>query len=184
MLSRRILSYQEFVRALVSLCRDKSSGTLFYNLKNELCARIVLIEGEIKWVAFNGFTGEKAIAAIRNIDSGRLNFNPKLQLMIGNQHLPSTLTILREIKKKSNREHIQGLLLNDEKVSSIIGSNDSYKMQSNNNACKIIEEGGLDNFCPIVKFLSTNHKKLISPQLSQTQICQVIDSIVKSINDK
>jgi hypothetical protein len=179
----KILSYQEFYRSLITLCKDKSSGTLFLNLKSGQCARIVLLEGEIKWLAFNGFSGEKAIAAIRTIDCGRLNFNPSLQIMIGNQNLPSTLKILREIKNKSKHEDVQHHLPNDNTNYSVTGNNKLNIIQTNNqnSACKITEYGELDHTCPVVKYLYSNHTKLLSPQLSQTQIDQLIDSMKKNI---
>jgi hypothetical protein len=184
----KILSYQEFARTLISLCEDKSSGTLFFTLKSGLCARIVLSEGEIKWLAFNGFSGEKAITAMRTIDSGRLNFNPTLQIMIGKQNLPSTLNILREIKIKpkynDKYDDLQCHMLNDNTNSSVTGANKVDIMKNNNNnnkACEIAEYGALNHTCPVVKYLNSKYAKSLSPQLSQTQIHQLIDSIKKSI---
>jgi hypothetical protein len=182
-----IVDQREFVQALVTLCKDKSSGTVFYNLNSGASARLVLNHGEICWVAFGELRGEEAIDEIRLIDdNGRMNFNPSLKLAIGKQSLPTTPEILRAINARSrghethNHDLDLGITTSTLETSeTIIGkSYDKWEVYT------IVEEQSLEYIGPIAKVLCAEYTKSMPAQIGLNDVRKIINAIARDIDDK
>ncbi|MES9981037.1 MAG: hypothetical protein ABW115_22480 [Candidatus Thiodiazotropha sp. 6PLUC6] len=179
-----ILDHRKFIKALITLCRDRSSGTVFYNLESGVSARMVLNQGVITWVACGELRGEEAIDAIRLIDKGRMSFNPSLKLTIGKQRLPTTPEILREINTRDfNSEAI------DQPQKTAASSPDNSRVTTGNSfsredICKVVVEESIEYIGPIAKVLCADYMKSMPAQIDVRNIRKLIDSMAMDINDE
>jgi hypothetical protein len=175
-----ILDHQKFIRALVTLCKDKSSGTVFYNLDSGLSARLVLNHGEICWVAFGELRGEEAIKEIRSIQSGRMSFNPSLKLAIGKQSLPTTPDILRAINTRNLNHGLDlGSTTSTLETSEVI-TGKSYDKQE---VCKVAEQQSLEFIGPMAKVLCAEYTKSMSARIGLNDVRKLINTIARDIDD-
>ncbi|MES9852683.1 MAG: hypothetical protein ABW170_12745 [Candidatus Thiodiazotropha sp. L084R] len=175
-----ILDHRKFIKALITLCRDKSSGTVFYNLESGISARMVLNHGVITWVACGELRGEEAVDAIRLIDSGRMSFNPSLKLTIGKQSLPTTPEILREINTRNFNSAVTDSFKTSANVpsESIVGN--SYNKED---VCRIVVQESIEFIGPIAKVICADYMKSMPSQIGVKNIRNLIDSIALDIND-
>jgi hypothetical protein len=180
-----ILGQREFIRALVTLCKDKSSGTVFYNLNSGVSARLVLNHGEICWVAFGELRGEEAIEEIRLIDSGRMSFNPSLKLAIGKQSLPATPEILRAINSRSHDHETHSHDLDLGSTTSTLDTSETIigKSYDKREVCKIVGEQSLEFIGPMAKVLCAEYTKSMSAQIGLNDVRKVINAIAQDIDD-
>jgi hypothetical protein len=180
-----LLDHRGFMRALVALCRDKSSGTVFYNLESGISARIVLNCGEICWLAFGELRGVDALQAIREIQQGRMSFNPLLKLAIGNQALPSTPEILRSINTweahsfaapKQPIAAVPGV----EKPSAASSSEHTFDKQT---VYGVVSTEAMEFLGPIAKLLCQDYLKSMGASLSGNDVKRLVNSLVQDIGD-
>lgn len=68
-------TYAELMRALKSLCREGSSGTMFIATPDNQFARIALREGQVVSLSFRTKHGAEALPLIRDIRAGRFKFS-------------------------------------------------------------------------------------------------------------
>jgi hypothetical protein len=186
MIDDGILDHRQFIKALVSLCRERSSGTVFYNLNNGLTARIVLNRGEISWVAFGEHRGIDAIEEISLIDSGRMSFNHTLKLAIGKQNLPSTPEILKIINTLGNIERksrAKASYQATQKPNSTRNASTSGKTFDKDRVCEIIVNESIEYIGPIAKIVCTEYMKSQPDMISLNSLRKLIDIIVLDIND-
>lgn len=68
-------TYAELMRALKSLCREASSGTMFIATPDNQFARIALRDGDVVSLSFRTKHGAEALPLIRGIRAGRFKFS-------------------------------------------------------------------------------------------------------------
>lgn len=68
-------TYAELMRALKSLCREASSGTMFIATPDNQFARIALRDGNVVSLSFRTKHGTEALPLIRGIRAGRFKFS-------------------------------------------------------------------------------------------------------------
>jgi hypothetical protein len=183
MLHAGIANRQEFVQVLIKLCKDKTNGTVFYHCGNGDSARIVLSNGEIGWVAYHSLRGIDAIIAISKIKKGRIHFNPNLKLIIAKQDLPSTLEIIKAIKKQSHPGTGQGMtsdstvtnLRSDKKQKSVPHSYQEEQI------CKVFANECFEIIAMVIQFLYADHTQSLPPRLNQRKAHQLLDAVIKNI---
>ncbi len=178
------MDHRGFMHALVALCREKSSGTVFYNLENGISARIVLNRGEICWLAFGELRGVDALQAIREIQQGRMSFNPLLKLAIGNQALPSTPEILRTI----NTREAHSYATPQQPIASVPVVDQPSEASSENAFDKqtvfdVVSREAMEYLGPIAKLLCQDYLKSMGPSLSSNDVKRLINSLVQDIGD-
>jgi hypothetical protein len=178
--------HRQFIRALVTLCREKSSGTVFYNLDSGLSARMVLNRGEICWVAYGELRGQEALEDIRLIDKGRMSFNPSLRLTLGKQTLPSTPEILRELntrefdKQNSHSATDQKRHQSNSNSAQII----SGKTFNKEEVCEIVVKESIEFIGPIAKVICAEYMKPLASEINLSSVRKLIDTIFIDINDE
>jgi hypothetical protein len=187
-----ILRYRQLIRGLVKLCKERASGTVFFNLDNGESARLVLNRGEICWVAFGNLRGEPAIDSIHTIDTGRLYFNPNLKLSIGEQKLPSTRQILKRFTSRSDAlapdqdEPDRDVPIVTDVVSAgpsavDAGGDRPFQLERVRLA---LENESMEYLGPMAKVLCHDYLKPMPTQLSHTQVRQLISALVQDIHDE
>ncbi|ODB83061.1 hypothetical protein A3194_16320 [Candidatus Thiodiazotropha endoloripes] len=181
-----ILDHRQFIKALVTLCRERSSGTVFYNLSSGLSARIVINRGEITWLAYAEHRGVEAIEAIRLIDSGRMSFNPSLKLTIGKQTLPTTPEILKMINTRSHerKNRPNGSAHNTTNSRPINSKATSGKVFNKNDVCEVVIRESIEFIGPIAKIVCDDYMKTQPTQISLNSVHRLIDTMVIDINDE
>ncbi|MBW9258484.1 MAG: hypothetical protein K1566_19390 [Candidatus Thiodiazotropha sp. (ex. Lucinisca nassula)] len=180
-----ILDHQQFIKALVTLCRERSSGTVFYNLSSGLSARIVMNRGEISWLAFGEHRGTEAIEEIRLIDSGRMSFNPSLKLTIGKQALPSTPEILKLINTRGHERKGQNKGQNHKSLNSKSTNNQAplNRVFNKNQVCEIVIRESIEFVGPIARIVCDEYMKSQPTQISLNSVHKLIDTMVMDIDD-
>jgi hypothetical protein len=185
MIDEGTLDHRHFIKALVNLCRERSSGTVFYNLSSGLSARIVMNRGEISWVAFGEHRGTEAIEEIRLIDSGRMSFNNSLKLTIGKQNLPSTPEILKMLNTRSHETKSRSK--ESSKVSAnpipAMASSPSGRTYNKDEVCEIIVKESIEFIGPIAQIVCADYMKSQPAKISLNGVRKLIDIIVLDIND-
>ncbi|MCG7870570.1 MAG: hypothetical protein N0C88_05640 [Candidatus Thiodiazotropha lotti] len=181
-----ILDHRQFIKALVTLCRERSSGTVFYNLSSGLSARIVMNRGEISWLAFGEHRGAEAIEAIRLIDSGRMSFNPSLKLTIGKQTLPTTPEILKLINTRSHERKSRPKGTNHKSTNSKPINNQSSlgRVFNKNEVCEIVVKESTEFVGPIARIVCDEYMKSQPTQISLNSVHKLIDNMVLDIDDE
>ncbi|MET0091379.1 MAG: hypothetical protein ABW068_15405 [Candidatus Thiodiazotropha sp.] len=180
-----LLDHRGFMHALVTLCRDKSSGTVFYNLESGLSARMVLNHGEIYWLAFGELRGVDALQAIREIERGRMSFNPLLKLAIGKQELPTTPEILRTI----NTREAHSFSTPPQAIASVTVTATSEETVSGRTfdrelVFEVVSGEAMEFLGPIAKLLCQDYMKSMGVSLSGNEIKKLINAIVQDIGDE
>ncbi|MET0081181.1 MAG: hypothetical protein ABW119_22230 [Candidatus Thiodiazotropha lotti] len=181
-----ILDHRQFIKALVTLCREKSSGTVFYNLSSGISARIVMNRGEINWLAFGEQRGTEAIEEIRAIDSGRMSFNPTLKLTIGKQTLPTTPEILKLINTRSHERKSRTKAPTHKSINSKPINNQSPldRVFNKNEVCEIVVRESIEFVGPIARIVCDEYMKSQSTQISLKSVHRLIDTMVLDIDDE
>ncbi|MCG8488658.1 MAG: hypothetical protein MI756_14390 [Chromatiales bacterium] len=181
-----ILDHRQFIKSLVTLCRERSSGTVFYNLSSGLSARIVLNRGEISWVAFGEYRGTEAIEEIRLIDNGRMSFNPSLKLTIGKQNLPTTPEILKMINTRGHERKSRAKVPNHKSPSSSSINSEPFsgKVFNKEEVCEIVVRESIEFIGPIAKIVCAEYMKSQPAQVSLSSVRQLIDTMVFDIDDE
>ncbi|MBV2092163.1 MAG: hypothetical protein KUF72_14890 [Candidatus Thiodiazotropha sp. (ex Ctena orbiculata)] len=179
------LDHRQFIKALVTLCRERSSGTVFYNLSSGLSARIVMNRGEISWLAFGEHRGTEAIEEIRLIDSGRMSFNPSLKLTIGKQTLPTTPEILKLINTRSpeRKDRIVGPNHNSLNSKSMNNQAPLNRVFNKNEVCEIVVRESIEFVGPIARIVCDEYMKSQPTQISLNSVHKLIDTMVMDIDD-
>ncbi|MET0029291.1 MAG: hypothetical protein ABW101_16800 [Candidatus Thiodiazotropha sp.] len=180
-----LLDHRGFMHALVTLCRDKSSGTVFYNLESGLSARMVLNHGEICWLAFGELRGVDALQAIREIERGRMSFNPLLKLAIGKQALPTTPEILRTI----NTREAHSFSTPPQAIASVTATASAEETVSGRTfdrerVFEVVSGEAMEFLGPIAKLLCQDYMKSMGALLSGNEIKKLINAIVQDIGDE
>jgi hypothetical protein len=185
MIDDGILDHRQFIKALVNLCRERSSGTVFYNLSSGLSARIVMNRGEISWVAFGEHRGIDAIEEISLIESGRMSFNSSLKLTIGKQDLPTTPEILKKINTRGieHKRHPKVSQPAAQKTNPTHNASTSGKTFDKNQICEIIVKESIEYIGPIAKIVCADYMKSQPDEISLNSLRKLIDIIVLDIND-
>jgi hypothetical protein len=187
MVDNDIKNHRQLIDKLVKHCKERASGTIFFNLPAGQSARLVLKNGVIHWVAYEQLRGTKAIESIREVDQARFNFNPSLKLAIGDQQLPPTSDILKRLYKHNNKPVTEDdLPFAKEGFSSVnIQANVSGDSHLNlDRVRQVLEEEALEYLGPMGKVLCADYLKSMPPQLSLIQVRQVIASLKHDINDE
>ena len=187
MVDGSILHHRQLIRGLLKLCKERASGTVFFNLDNGESARLVLNHGEICWVAFRDLRGEPAIDDIREIDSARLNFNPLLKLAIGEQKLPSTREILKRFTSggdETTPDHdvpiVTDVVSPGPSVVDAGGDRPFHQEQVR----RVLENESMEYLGPMAKVLCGDYLKPMPTQLSHAQVRQLIGALVQDIHDE
>jgi hypothetical protein len=192
MVDGSILHHRQLIRRLLKLCKERASGTVFFNLDNGESARLVLNRGEICWVAFRDLRGEPAIDDIREIDSARLNFNPLLKLAIGEQKLPSTREILKRFTSRGD-DAVPDHDVPDHDVPIVTdvvspgpsavdaGGDRPFQLEQ---VRLVLENESMEYLGPMAKVLCGDYLKPMPTQLSHTQVRQLIGALVQDIHDE
>jgi len=186
MASEGILNHQQLIRGLVKLCRDKVSGTVFFNLDDGRSARLVLHQGAISWVAFQELRGEAAIDAISEIDAARLNFNPVLKLAIGNQNLPSTPEVLKQLNSYVGSISEPPVPMVTEVVSPTPQAAADVEGDGpflRDRVCLVLERESIEYLGPMAKLLCEEHMRTLPNQLTLVQVRQAINALSNDIQD-
>jgi hypothetical protein len=181
------MNHQQLIEKLVKHCKERASGTIFFNLPGGQSARLVLNNGVIHWTAYEQLRGTKAIESIRDIDQARFNFNPSLKLAIGNQQLPPTSDILKQLDNHNNKPVTEdGLLFTQEGFSTTnIQPNVSGEDHLDLDRVRLVlEEEAMEYLGPMGKVLCADYLKSMPPHLSIIQVRQVISSLKQDINDE
>ncbi len=180
------LDHRQFIKALVTLCRERSSGTVFYNLSSGLSARIVMNRGEISWVAFGEYRGAEAIEEIRLIDNGRMSFNPSLKLTIGTQNLPTTPEILKMINTRGHERKSRATPPTHKSASSspTHGAPFSGKVFNKDEVCEIVVRESIEFIGPIAKIVCAEYMKSQPTQIGLSSVRRLIDTMALDIDDE
>lgn len=181
-----ILNHQQLIRGLVKLCRDKVSGTVFFNLEDGRSARLVLNQGAISWVAFQELRGEAAIDAISEVDAARLNFNPVLKLAIGNQDLPSTPEVLKRLNSYVDSGFEPRVPMVTEVVSpapQVAADMAGDRPFLRERVCVVLERESIEYLGPMAKLLCEEHMRTLPDQLTLVQVRQAINVLSNDIRD-
>ncbi|MET0067175.1 MAG: hypothetical protein ABW076_12590 [Candidatus Thiodiazotropha sp.] len=180
-----LLDHRGFIRALVTLCRDKSSGTVFYNLESGASARMVLNQGEICWLAFAELRGVEALRAIREIERGRMSFNPLLKLAIGKQVLPTTPEILRAI----NTREAHSFAAEPPVIATLENTNSpaepatgrSFDKQA---VCELFSREAMEFLGPIARLLCEDYMKSMPQRISSNEVKKLLNAVAQDIGDE
>ncbi|MEJ2620845.1 MAG: hypothetical protein P8163_11420 [Candidatus Thiodiazotropha sp.] len=183
MIDDGILDHRQFIKSLVSLCRERSSGTVFYNLSSGLSVRIVMNRGEINWVAFGEHRGIDAIEEISVIENGRMSFNPSLKLTIGKQNLPSTPEILKMINTRGIELKSRPKVSHQTTEKSNPTHTTSGTTFDKNQICEIVVKESIEYIGPIAKIVCADYMKSQPDEISLNSLRKLIDIIVLDIND-
>lgn len=184
------MSHRQLVDLLYRHCKQRASGTVFFNLPNGQSARLVLSRGVIHWIAFEHLRGREAIESMRQIDEARFSFNPQLRMAIGEQKLPSTTYILKRLYKQKNKPAtVTALPVEREVVSSEVSSEDPQddfveeRRFNQDHVRSIVEQEALEYLGPIARLLCADYLKSMPSQLSLSQVRQLIGALKHDIND-
>jgi hypothetical protein len=186
MVDNRAMNYRQLIDELTKHCKEKVSGTIFFNLKSGQSARLVLSQGVIHWIAYEKLRGRKAVESIREIDQAHFNFNPLLKLAIGEQQLPPTIDILKRLYKHNNNPTtVPDLPLENERLSSSNPQIDlnRERLFDQDRVRSILEEEALEYLGPMTRVLCTDYLKAMPPLLNLSQVRQLITALKKDIND-
>jgi hypothetical protein len=178
------LSQQAFVKALIMLCEQKYSGTVFYHRENGLSARMILRRGKISWIAYHHLRGLEAIKEICDIDSGRMYFNTTLKLAIGQQDLPSTLDILKLIKKQNQLHRSDQITLPDKNTETQRHKVTKFRTAQRDDQKQMYKPDEQEFFeivQRISKILYTDHTLPASPRINQNTLRHLTRSVLKKI---
>jgi hypothetical protein len=187
MVDNDTMNHRHLMEELVRHCKQKASGTIFFNLPTGESARLVLHHGSIHWVAYEQQRGEEAIDSIRRIDSARFNFNPKLKLAIGEQQLPPTSNILKQLCKHNNKAAIEPDRPAVKKInlSADIQDNTSgERFFDQDKVRSVLEEEALEYLGPMARILCSDYMKSMPPQVSLVQVRLLMTSLKKDIKDE
>ncbi len=180
------LNHRQLIDELVRHCKEGVSGTIFFNLLSGESARIVLNRGAIRWVAYQQSRGIEAIEEIGEITEARFNFNPLLKLAIGEQQLPPTIKILKQLYKHNNTAKPEDdLPIVTDMVSPPYTQVEinGEKHFSKDQVRMALEEEVMEYLGPIAKVLCADYLKNMPPQLNLTQVRQLISILKQDIND-
>jgi hypothetical protein len=182
-----VMNHRQLIIELVKHCKERASGTVFFNLVRGESARIVLKQGVICWIAYEQLRGEEAIDAIATISEARFNFNPLLKLAIGKQQLPSTSGLLKRLGRVDGETSpAQALPM----VRDIESPRDSGEEISGNRPYSqdlvraALEKEALEFLGPMAKVLCADYMKTKPMALSHEDVRGVIKSLMQDINDE
>ncbi len=184
MVTNGTLSHRQLIDELTRHCKQRVSGTVFFNLDNNQSVRMVLNKGAICWIAYGDLRGEAALDGIPSYMHARFNFNPLLKLAIGEQQLPSTTSILkrlyRQLKEDDNE---QGVPTVSEVVSPAQDSaqGDGYEQDL---VRTVLEREALEYLGPMAKLLCDDYLKSMPTRISQAQVHKLIAALAQDINDE
>jgi hypothetical protein len=182
-----ILSQRQLIRSLVKLCKERASGTLFFNLNTGVSARLVLNRGSIRWVAYSDLRGQPAIDAIKEIEAARMSFNPNLKLVIGEQALPSTSEIIAQLdyKKRSDSSEQAIPVVSDEisiNPPSMEPTVDRpFELER---VRSVLEQESMEFLGPMARVLCADYLKSMPSHLSHVQVRQLIGALTQDINNE
>lgn len=183
-----ILSQRQLIRSLVKLCKERASGTLFFNLNTGVSARLVLNRGSIRWVAYSDLRGLAAIDAIREIETARMSFNPNLKLVIGEQDLPSTSEIITQLdnKRRSDPTEQEEIPLITEAVpiSPPLMEATADRPFELERVRSVLEQESMEYLGPMARVLCADYLKSMPSYLSHAQVRQVIGALAQDINNE
>jgi hypothetical protein len=180
------MNHRQLIDELFKHCKQRASGTVFFNLQSGESARLVLNRGVIHWVAYEQLRGREAIESMRRIAHARFSFNPHLRMAIGEQKLPSTTFILKRlykqskksskvvdlpIERKTRRPPVNQNNLTDETYFSL----DQVRVT--------LEKEAMEYLGPMAKVLCADYLKSMPSQLNASQLRKVIVAIKLDIND-
>ncbi|MEJ2589812.1 MAG: hypothetical protein P8178_00180 [Candidatus Thiodiazotropha sp.] len=181
------MSQRQLLRSLVNLCKEKASGTLFFNLDTGVSARLVLNRGSIRWVAYSDLRGEPAIDAIKQIVTARMSFNPNLKLVIGNQGLPATAEIIKRLDPARSRSEPEAAIPVVTDAVSIAppaaveaGADRPFELDD---VRWVLEQESMEYLGPMARILCADYLKSMPSHLSHAQVRQLIGSLMQDINN-
>jgi hypothetical protein len=180
------MNHRQLIDKLVKHCKERASGTIFFNLPAGQSARLVLKKGVIHWAAYERLRGTKAIESIREIDQARFNFNPSLKLAIGDQQLPPTSDILKRLYKHNNKAATEDDLpftyegYSSANILTNVNGEDHLGLER---VRQVLEEEAMEYLGPMGKVLCADYLKSMPSHLSAIQVRQVMTSLKQDIND-
>lgn len=187
MVDNDTMNHQEWMDELVLLCKERESGTVFLNIPTGESARLVLNKGTIHWIAYEQQRGVQAIELIRGIDLARLSFNPSLKLAIGEQQLPSTSDILKQLYKQNDKpilEHDVRAETPTNLSPGVQADLSGEKLFDQDQVRLVLEKESMEYLGPMAKIICSDHLKSMPAQLSLVQIHGLMAALKKDINDE
>jgi hypothetical protein len=181
------MNHRQLIDELFKHCKQRASGTVFFNHQSGQSARLVLNRGVIHWVAYEQLRGREAIESMRKIDHARFSFNPHLRMAIGEQKLPSTTYILKRLYKQRKKSST----VVDLPVERETRSSPDHHHNITGEACLsqdevrvTLEKEALEYLGPMAKVLCADYLKPLPSQLSVTQVRKLIVALKLDINDE
>jgi hypothetical protein len=181
------MDHRQLVDELFRHCKQRATGTVFFNLLDGQSARLVLNKGVIHWVAFEHLRGREAIESMRHIDQARFSFNPHLRMAIGEQQLPSTTYILKRLYKHRKKPATitalsieKGVVSTSEHPEDL--SEEPYFEQDQ--VRSILEKEALEYLGPMACVLCSEYLKPMPARLSLSQVRQLISMLKQDIKDE
>jgi hypothetical protein len=178
---------RQLIDELLRHCKERASGTIFFNLYTGESARMILNEGIISWVAFEQLRGEEAIDALSQIHEARFTFNPLLKLAIGKQQLPSTSKILKRLYTQINDAsptHPVPFMTDAASPPNAQDTVSGDRPFSLDQVRLVLENEAVEYLGPMAKLLCTDYLKSMPPHLSNNQVRQLIGALMRDINDE
>jgi hypothetical protein len=187
MVDSESMNHRQLVDELFKHCKQRASGTVFFNLQSGQSARLVLNKGVIHWVAYEHLRGREAIESMRKIGHARFSFNPHLRMAIGEQKLPSTTYILKRLYKQSKKSSTVVDLPVEREANRPPANQNNMTGEAYFSLDQVrvtLEKEAMEYLGPMAKVLCADYLKSMPSQLNSSQLRKVIVAIKLDINDE
>ncbi len=185
MVSNGTLSHRQLIDELTRHCKERVSGTVFFNLDNGQSARMVLNKGSICWIAYEDLRGEAALEGIPGYMRGRFSFNPLLKLAIGEQQLPPTSSILKRLYRQLKEDGAeQGIPIVSEVVSTPEDASTQHNGYEQDLVRTVLVKEALEYLGPMAQLLCDDYLRSMPTRISHAQVQKLITALAQDINDE
>ena len=96
------IPFSEIVFEIGSLCKQKTTGTLFITTRDNRSAQIMLDKGELVFILFASKRGQEALDLMAKMSDGRYRFHEG-SVGLRRMQLPPTQTILQALRNGSGQ---------------------------------------------------------------------------------
>ena len=162
-------SYHELMRALKSLCVQKSTGTIFIATPDNHFGRIVLKGGEIIALIFGTKSGESAIPFIRAIKAGKFKFSQGPAHADGGGNLPPSPVLLSR--------------LSADVAASGPATHSAINKNMLGQVYRIVEGELVEIVGPIASLVCSEHKEKFGAITQASELSVMLESIAREIGD-
>lgn len=166
-----LLSYRELIGELRRLCAEGRTGTLFITTSDNHPVRFVVRTGAITAVMFRQQTGGAALASIKRIAGGRLNYSTELFDYGPPQELPSTPELLTVLDGMAADADERG------------GPGGAVVAASLNRSRAIIEAELTEYLGPMAQVIYSEHVARAVRGGGSTSVNDVIESLARELGD-